>query len=136
MHGTLPPALAAFLCSDAHWDTRLAAWLLYILRSHAVLHSPLWTRFVRALPQARDLHLLCMFAPEEQQALQIPWCAALIMACKDDWPCCSRSHASARAAAASRIACKPSHVYVVICMLQLQQAAVPGARVGQASIFM
>lgn len=91
-HGRLPPALLHFLASDARWDTRLAAWLLYVQQNHVALRAPVWARFVQSLPAVEDLHLLCLFTPEEQRALQVPWCGSLAIAylrkCNSQTPRC------------------------------------------------
>lgn len=70
----MPLTLCEFLVSDASWDARLCAWLLYIVKKYSHQTDGLWSAYIKTLPKMSDLNLLLTFSPMEQMLLKIPWC--------------------------------------------------------------
>lgn len=73
-YGEMPLTLCEFLVSDASWDARLCAWLLYIVKKYSHQTDGLWSAYIKTLPKMSDLNLLLTFSPMEQMLLKIPWC--------------------------------------------------------------
>ena len=88
IHGKFPELLQDFLSSDARWEVRLCAWLLWLMKSGAdpegTLHrSSPWTSYIQTLPRLDNLSTLLSYSPLEQRALVIRKCASAT--CTPSW---------------------------------------------------
>lgn len=77
IHGEFPELLLEFLLSEARWEVRLCAWLLWLMKSGFDAESPLrphspWRTYINTLPHLDDLSTLLSYSPLEQRALAIP----------------------------------------------------------------
>ena len=66
VHGNLPTPLANFLVSDAHWASRLAAWLLWIRR----YGNDVWKMYCSLLPRLDDMTCLMNYDVREAGSFQ------------------------------------------------------------------
>jgi hypothetical protein len=74
-HGALPQQLLEFIQSEAQWDVRLCAWLLYLKRNSSSVPTP-WPTYISTLPGPEDLTTLLSYTPSEQPILKISRCVA------------------------------------------------------------
>ncbi|EFJ46660.1 hypothetical protein VOLCADRAFT_92848 [Volvox carteri f. nagariensis] len=67
-HGQLPEQLLDFLTSDARWDVRMTAWLLWV--ASELPDSPVWGPYLASLQPVEEVTCLLNYGPDIAKELQ------------------------------------------------------------------